>query len=520
MMSLATSRRARVTGVATAAVLTAVSVGSAPPASAAGQPPRLTPDVVATVSGKAVRVTPLANDTDPERGPLTLSSAALAAGSAAGGSVAVAGSSVTITPRSGFVGRLVVNYTAVDNESLRAASTITVTVAKPNRVPVLTPDSASIRPGTTVTVSPLANDKDPDGDPLRLVAAVSSAPAVGSVRIAGSQLVIGAAAKATGRFSVTYTAADGRGGRAAGTVAVTVVAAPANRAPVARNDRATVTAGTTTRIKVLANDSDPDGDPIKLSKVAKPSQGKAKRKGSTVRFTAARSASGSATVRYTIKDSHGAKARAELTITIKPSPKASKPVSGKPSRAKVEAALKRLKLPVGSANGRYDSATRRAVCAWRTIVGRKAHRGLPSSSESKAIVATDRLPKARSVMVNGVTISVTCQAAFWVGSSRSYKRVMAASTGKAGYRTRRGTFRVFRSFTTWRYSTIYPEARMYKPMQFSGGQAIHGSATDRLVKTYPASHGCVRMLHRDIDALHRGGMGLGSRVRVIGTWKG
>ena len=170
------------------------------------------------------------------------------------------------------------------------------------------------------------------------------------------------------------------------------------------------------------------------------------------------------------------------------------------------------------ADGRYDAGTRRAVCAWRTIEGRRAHRGLPTKAESRAIVAAAGLPRARSLMVQGVTISVTCQAAFWVGADRSYRRVMKVSTGKAGYRTRTGTFRVFRAFSTWRYSTIYPEARMYKPMQFSGGQAMHGSATDLLVRDYPASHGCVRMLHRDVDALQSAGFGIGSLVRVIGRW--
>jgi lipoprotein-anchoring transpeptidase ErfK/SrfK len=55
-------------------------------------------------------------------------------------------------------------------------------------------------------------------------------------------------------------------------------------------------------------------------------------------------------------------------------------------------------------------------------------------------------------------------------------------------------------------------------MQFSGGQALHGSATDRLVTTSPASHGCVRMLHRDIDALQSGGVDNGTLVRVFGAW--
>jgi lipoprotein-anchoring transpeptidase ErfK/SrfK len=128
------------------------------------------------------------------------------------------------------------------------------------------------------------------------------------------------------------------------------------------------------------------------------------------------------------------------------------------------------------------------------------------------------LPGATSTMVTGVTVSVTCQAAFWVGADRQYRRVMPASTGKAGNRTRLGTHRIVVTHRTWRFSTIYPEARMYKPMQFSGGQAMHGSATDALVKSYPASHGCVRMLHRDIDAMQAGGVGNGTLVRVIGRW--
>ena len=59
---------------------------------------------------------------------------------------------------------------------------------------------------------------------------------------------------------------------------------------------------------------------------------------------------------------------------------------------------------------------------------------------------------------------------------------------------------------------------MYKPMQFDGGQAMHGSASDSLVKTYPASHACVRMLHRDINALQAGGVGNGTWVNVFGAW--
>jgi hypothetical protein len=219
-----------------------------------------------------------------------------------------------------------------------------------------------------------------------------------------------------------------------------------------------------------------------------------------------------------------------LTITVErrtpiakpkppPKPKPEPPAAADgPSKAAVESALARLGLPTGSANGHYDARTRRAVCAWRTVTGRPEGRGAPTAAEARAIVATEGLPSAQGSMVTGVNVSITCQAAFWVGANREYRRVMAATTGKKGFDTRVGTHRVFVTHHVWRYSTIYPEARMYKPMQFSGGQALHGSATDRLVKTYPASHGCVRMLHRDIDAMQAGGVGNGTVVRVFGAW--
>jgi hypothetical protein len=259
---------------------------------------------------------------------------------------------------------------------------------------------------------------------------------------------------------------------------------------------------------VLANDSDPDGDRITLVSVSKAKHGRATKSGSTVVYTAPKSWTGTVRVTYTIKDARGARDKAVLKVVVR------KPAG---PRA-VEAALRRLGMPTGSVNGHYDALTRRAVCAWRTVTGRPAHRGLPTAAEARSIVDMRGLPRARASMVSGVNVSVTCQTVFWVRSDHSYRRIMPASTGKAGYGTRLGVHRIFRTFNVWRTSTIYPDAQMYKPRQFSGGQAIHGSASDSMVKTYPASHGCVRMLHRDMDALQAGGVGNGTLVKVFGAW--
>lgn len=385
-----------------------------------------------------------------------------------------------------------------------------------NQPPVANSDAATAKAGGKVRVDPLSNDEDPDGDPFSLTDAVVTTPGAGTVEIDGDSLVIRPAQSFEGDMVVTYTVTDARDAVAQGTVTVAVTKPPPppppppNKRPVAVRDTATVKAGKTIRVKVLANDRDRDGDRIRLVKVKRAQVGKARKSGARVRYTAPASFSGKVRITYKIRDARGATDKGILKVTVK-RPRV-------PTRTAVERALARMKLPGGVVDGRYDARTMRALCTWRTVTGRSAHRGFPSVSEARALVGTKRLPKARSWMVAGVNVSRTCQAVFWVGSNRHYLRIMPGSTGMSRYATRLGTNRIFVTHRTWRYSTIYPEARMYKPMQFDGGQAIHGSASDSLVKTYPASHGCVRMLHRDINALQAGGVGNGTWVKVFGAW--
>lgn len=431
--------------------------------------------------------------------------------------------SATTSRASGRLG----GVTALATSGLLALTLLQVAPASAeevNQPPVANSDVAEVQAGDEVHVDVLANDEDPDGgdEPsLTLTDAAVTTAGAGTVEIDGQELVIRAAESFSGEMAVTYTVTDAGGAVGEGTVTVTVTEVPPpppprNKRPVAVKDTAKVKAGKAIKVKVLANDRDRDGDKIRLVKVKKPKVGKARKVGAKVRYKAPASFSGKVRITYKIRDSRGATDKGFLKVTVKPKPKP-KP-KAVPSRRAIEAALARLKLPGGIVNGIYDARTMRALCTWRTVTGRPAHRRYPSASEARALVGTKRLPKPKSWMVSGVNISRTCQAVFWVSNNRNYRRIMPGSTGKAGYETRRGTNRIFITRTTWRYSTIYPEARMYKPMQFDGGQAIHGSASDSLVKTYPASHGCVRMLHRDINALQAGGVRNGTLVKVFGAW--
>lgn len=226
--------------------------------------------------------------------------------------------------------------------------------------------------------------------------------------------------------------------------------------------------------------------------------------------------------------------------------------------------MERLGLPVGAVDGVWDRDTARATCAWRELTGRAPLRSWPVVVERRAVKATTGL-RVPDYMRVGVNVNRQCQTGIWVTSElvesstvrvrtittpvetvtadgetqtiqvtttetitttklvreRKVVRVMPLSTGQAGiYDTGSGSFRVQWSVNRWWQSTIYADGLMYRPFFFNGGQALHGSSSDSLVKWYPASHGCVRMLHKDIDALWDAGFGRGDRVYVYGEWRG
>jgi hypothetical protein len=191
---------------------------------------------------------------------------------------------------------------------------------------------------------------------------------------------------------------------------------------------------------------------------------------------------------------------------------------------RVENALRFLKLPVGKVDGVFNESTRRAFCIWRELTGRPINRNLLSLSQRAALIKEHRLGLPATLQ-EGLNLNLTCQSMTWVvrdlqTHTLKLKAVYVASSGMSGYTTPTGTFHIFSHVNAWQESTLYPGAMMYRPQYFNGGRAIHGSATDTLVKTYPASHGCVRMLHSSVDALWAGGITIGSQIQVYGQWRG
>jgi len=90
-----------------------------------------------------------------------------------------------------------------------------------NRPPVAKPDSAATFGTTAVTINVLANDSDPDGNPLTVVSITQ--PFSGSAVInAGKTVTYKPVAGFSGFVQFTYVISDGAGGKASSTIDVNV----------------------------------------------------------------------------------------------------------------------------------------------------------------------------------------------------------------------------------------------------------------------------------------------------------
>ncbi len=130
-----------------------------------------------------------------------------------------------------------------------------------NGVPTVLDDPVSTPEDTPVVIDVLANDSDPDGDPLSIQSVTQ--PQHGSSSITASQRIRYVPDEDFfGADQFTYLATDGRGGNAAGTVRVVVSAV--NDAPRAVADLYQTAPDQPIAITPLDNDSDVEGDSLSL----------------------------------------------------------------------------------------------------------------------------------------------------------------------------------------------------------------------------------------------------------------
>lgn len=208
--------------------------------------------------------------------------------------------------------------TATANAWATATAAASAT-AGANRPPRAVRDDVTTAQGTPVTVNVLANDSDPDGDPLSIIAFDAVSAGGGTVTCSAPNCTYTPPLAFAGEDSFSYTISDGRGGTDSARVRVTVTPA-ANNPPVANDDAATTTKNNAVTINVLANDSDPDGDPLQITgyDAASANGGVVSCSSGGCLYTPPTDFDGSDSFSYTISDGRGGTDSATVTVTVNP----------------------------------------------------------------------------------------------------------------------------------------------------------------------------------------------------------
>ncbi|MFD2041563.1 Ig-like domain-containing protein, partial [Flavobacterium artemisiae] len=212
----------------------------------------------------------LGNDSDAENNALT---AVLVSGPANGTLTLNADGSFTYTHNGSETLSDSFTYKANDGTADSNTATVTITVTPVNDAPTAVNDTYSVNEDNTVTLTPLSNDSDVDGDAISLVSINGTAVTGGVQSITVSNGTVNISALGVITFtpdanfnsatavSIPYVITDGT---LTATANILVTVNAVNDAPTAVNDTYSVNEDNTVNLTPLSNDSDVDGDAISL----------------------------------------------------------------------------------------------------------------------------------------------------------------------------------------------------------------------------------------------------------------
>lgn len=201
-------------------------------------------------------------------------------------------------------------YGVLDADAVEQFATVSITMGEQtpgdNQAPEAFDDSGATFENEPVTINVLANDSDPDGDPLT-VSAVTQ-PAGGSVTDNGDGTVTYSAGGYTGQTSFTYTVSDGNGGEATASVSIDVEAGP-----VAPHGPVVVQAGGQVTIQVVSPSTF-----VTLDSVTQGSHGSTSMNAGagTVTYSPEAGYEGDDWITWTLVFSHGGTAQTTLQLKV------------------------------------------------------------------------------------------------------------------------------------------------------------------------------------------------------------
>jgi hypothetical protein len=226
-------------------------------------PPVPTTVVARVIAGETVRIEVPLDGIDPDGDSVQL--LGQESGPAKGGVVEVGPSWIDYEAGAYSAGTDTFTYSVTDSLGARASGTVRVGISPRldgARNPVAIEDEVSVRPGATVSVQVLANDSDPDGNPLTVVAAQPNDESI-TATVDDGEIIVITAPSTPGLYGLVYTIENDVGGSSSNFVSVTVSGDAPLAYPIARDtvlslsdivDRDAIT------VDVLANVFFADGD--------------------------------------------------------------------------------------------------------------------------------------------------------------------------------------------------------------------------------------------------------------------
>ena len=149
----------------------------------------------------------------------------------------------------------------------------------------------------------------------------------------------------------------------------------------------------------------------------------------------------------------------------------------------------------GPVDGNFDGSSEQALTAFQKIEGRK-RTGKLTAGELEALKLASR-PEPRDSTYPHIEVDLQRQVLMVVDALGQANHIIPVCSGNEGSywdhgqihraHTPRGTFKVLRKIAGWRRSSL---GLLYYPNYIVNGIAIHGSL---VMKTYPDSHGCIRI---------------------------
>jgi hypothetical protein len=273
--------------------------------------PTAVDDALVTLVDTAGSVDVLANDTDVDGDTIAVGSVSTPAN---GSATLEPDGTITYQPAPGYLGADGFDYTIDDGAGGSASGHVSVTVIAFNQPPDAVDDAASVAEDGSASIDVAANDIDPDGGALNVIAV--DQPSHGSTALeADGTVTYTPSSNYNGPDAFGYTVADSIGFTDSATVNVTVTAT--NDAPTAAADAATTNEDAAVAIDVVANDADVDGDTLTPSAVSAPDLGSvAIAPDGTVVYTPPPNYYGPDSFTYTVSDGQGGAASASVSISV------------------------------------------------------------------------------------------------------------------------------------------------------------------------------------------------------------